>query len=110
MDKILIKISTDFADAPGARHRADGPNSGEEFFDTHLQPKFAKALEESKKLLIDFDDTWGYASSFISGAFGRLADSFGKKTVMGILEFKSNDDPSVIDKVKVEIAKSDNNA
>lgn len=108
MEKNVIKVSQDFSDAPGARNRTDGPHSGEEFYETLLLPKFDEAIKNSKAVFIDLDDTWGYASSFVSGAFGRLADKFGSSTVLGILEVKSSDDPSLLDKIKAEINKSTN--
>jgi hypothetical protein len=109
MSYIKIKIATDFTDAPGARSKTDGANSGEEFFEKLLKPKFVEVKTVGGKLFIDFDDSWGYASSFISGAFGALADEFGKNTVLKYLEFKSDDDSALIDKVKTEINKSSNN-
>jgi hypothetical protein len=60
-----IVIATDFSDAPGARYRADGPKSGEEFLEDLLRPKFKAALAAGGLLLVDLDGTWGYASSFI---------------------------------------------
>ncbi len=107
MDKIIIKISKDFTDAPGARDISDGPNSGEEFYNKILKPQFSEAQEKKVKIFIDFDGSWGYASSFISGAFGRLADEFGKDVVLKALELKSDDDPTLLNKVPEEINKSD---
>jgi len=112
MEQITIKVATEFSDAPGARFITDGENSGELFYNELLRERFMQAMENKQKLFIDFDDTWGYASSFISGAFGRLADEFGKSTVAKYLDFdfKSDDDPTLFQKVKDEIAKSSNNA
>lgn len=110
MEKIIIVVATEFTDATGARDRTDGPFSGEQFFDDLLLPRFIKAQQENKKLLLKLDNTWGYASSFISGAFGRLADKFGSKTVLEVLEFESKDDPSVPDKITAEVNKSENHA
>lgn len=103
-------VATEFSDAPGARDITDGENSGEEFYNSHLRSRFAEALQADRKLLIDFDGTWGYASSFISGAFGRLADEYGKNATLKLLEFKSEDDPLLPEKIRIEINKSDNNA
>ncbi len=98
-----IVISKDFSDAPGARYKTDGPKSGEEFYETLLCQKFKSALEKGGKLLIDLDDTWGYASSFISGSFGRLSEEFGAKDVLKTLNFKSEDSPLLVDKIRKEI-------
>ncbi len=108
MEPILINIAEDFTDAPGARNRSDGEFSGEEFYETILKPKFELAVEEGRNVLIDFDNSWGYASSFISGTFSRLTTDFGKKKSIEVLRFKSNDDGSIIDKVLEEINKSTN--
>ncbi len=112
MEKITITISTEFSDTPGARFIADGEYSGELFYNQLLRERFIQAKEAGTKLFIDFDNTWGYASSFISGAFGLLTTEFGKKTVGKYLDFdfKSDDDPTLFQKVKDEINKSTNNA
>lgn len=110
MEKIVINISKDFSDAPGSRNISDGINSGEDFYQKLLKPKFIEAKEKGIKLLIDFDNSWGYASSFISGSFGSLADDFGRNTSLKYLEFKSSDDPSLEEKIITEINKSENNA
>lgn len=106
MEKIELKIAQEFTDAPGSRDSKDGAYSGEDFYQTLLKKKFDLAKKEGKLLLIDFDNSWGYASSFISGAFGRLADFYGVSSVMQTLDFKSEDDPSLILKVKKEIERS----
>lgn len=110
MAQIKIIVATEFSDAPGARFISDGENSGELFYNNLLKDRFTQARNANQKLLIDLDNTWGYASSFISGAFGRLADEFGKDTAQKHLEFKSNDDPTLFQKIKDEINKSSNNA
>lgn len=103
MENKKIIICSDFTDAPGARYRKDGQKSGEEFYEDLLRPKFLEAEKDNVKLLIDFDNVWGYASSFISGSFGRLSTEFGKEKVSSILDFKSKDDPLLIKKIQEEI-------
>ena len=102
---IKIDISTDFTDAPGARFREDGDKSGQEFYEDLLKPKFDKAVEEKVKLIVNLDNTWGYASSFISGSFGKLSQEYGSDVVLSTLEMISNDEPLLIDKIKDEILK-----
>ena len=94
-DKIKIVIAEDFSDAVGARDREDGDFSGEEFYEKHLKSAFERAIKEEKKVWIDFDNTWGYPSSFISSAFGRLSDHFGENVVINHLEMKSEGDGSL---------------
>ena len=98
IEKIII--SKDFTDAPGARYKTDGDKSGEEFYDKHLKVKFQTVLSQKGLLHIDLDDTWGYASSFISASFGRLSKEFKAEVVLKHLDFKSDDDPLLIEKIK----------
>tara|TARA_B100000676_G_C18051339_1_gene831390 strand:- start:1313 stop:1642 length:330 start_codon:yes stop_codon:yes gene_type:complete len=99
-----ICIADEFTDAPGARYRTDGPKSGEEFFEDLLDSRFIQSLEAGESLIIDFDGTWGYASSFISEAFGRLSKKHGKEKVTKNLVMISQEDPDlpsdVLDVVK----------
>jgi hypothetical protein len=101
--KDVIVIATDFSEAPGARYRADGPKSGEEFLDTLLRPRFLSAKEAQRTLLVDLDGAWGYASSFVSGSFGALAREFGATAVHRTLRLKSDEDRILLDNVRREI-------
>jgi hypothetical protein len=94
-EKEIIKIASDFTDAPGARYRTNGPKSGEEFYEDILKPKFDAAIDAGKELVVDMDDTWGYASSFISESFGRLSTEYGASVVLGTLSIKSDEDPAL---------------
>jgi len=98
-----IVIATDFSEAPGARYRTDGPKSGQEFLEELLEPRFIDAMKSERRLLIDFDGTWGYASSFISGAFGILSRKYGREKVTKYLTFKSDEDSLLLEKVRAEI-------
>jgi len=100
---IQINISKDFSDSPGARYRSDGEKSGQEFYETLLKTKFDEALEKSEHLFIDLDNSWGYASSFISGSFGQLSSDYGADKVLRTLKFKSQDDPMLEQKIIEEI-------
>ena len=63
----IIRV-VDFAKMPGARSREDGDNSAQEFFEDVLVPTTDSIFRSTskKKILIDLDDTYGYASSFVS--------------------------------------------
>jgi hypothetical protein len=98
-----IVIAKDFAEAPGARYIADGPKSGEEFLRDMLEPRFLAVVESGGILMVDLDGTWGYASSFISGAFGELARKHGTTTVNKHLAIKSDEDSILLEKVRAEI-------
>lgn len=102
---IIVSIATDFSDAPGGRYSIEGLYSGELFRENILIPKYLKAKENGVKLLVDLDGTYGYATSFLDEAFGKLSEKYGKDNVLDILEFKSNDQPGLIVKIKEYIKK-----
>jgi len=97
---LRIHIASEFSDAPGARYRKDGEKSGEEFFEVLLRPRFADALAQWKKLTVDLDVTFGYPSSFLSEAFGRLFKEFGGKKIWDTLVLKSEEDASLPNLIK----------
>lgn len=97
---MLIKISTDFSETPGARLRNEGKFSGEEFRDDYLREKYETAKSTNEKLIIDFDGGYGYPTSFLEEAFGGLARIYPPSDVLDVLEFISNDEPALIGEVK----------
>ena len=101
--KDTIIIAKEFKDNPGARERADGPNSGQEFLEDILLTRFNKAVANNYILLIDLDGVWGYPSSFISGSFGKLSMDRGADLLLKHLQFKSDMNPMRIEKVVSEI-------
>lgn len=89
-----ITVSSDFTDSPGARYRNDGPYSGQEFYEDILKPKLDRAWHNEEILLIDFDNTLGYASSFISEVFLRISKDFkNAEKIKSKIKIKSEDDP-----------------
>lgn len=96
IDKIILNV-IDFTDYPGPRFISQGNYSGELFFKEKLLPGFNKALESNCKLVVNLDGTFGYASSFLDEAFGRLVREFGKEKVENTLEIISEEDNSWID-------------
>lgn len=106
---ITINISNDFADTPGSRYRTKWDNySGEEFREKLLEPKFLEAKKKNEKLMIDFDGGYGYLISFLEEAFGGLARIYGRDSVLGTLEFKSDEEEALITKVKSYIINVNN--
>lgn len=95
MDKVLINIADDFSDAPGARNRSDGDDSGQEFFEDILCPKYKEAISKNKVLSVNLDGTYGYATSFISESFGSLSKQFGAKSVLDNIEIISEEDEKI---------------
>lgn len=100
-DKIVI--ATDFTDHLGARYRTDGEWSGQKFLEDILLGRFEKAVTENYLLLVDLDNVYGYPSSFVSGAFGKLSVDKGPEIVLKHLTFKSDQNPLRIDKIVKEI-------
>jgi hypothetical protein len=74
----------DFTVYPTARYVTDGPKSAEEFFDTRL----SSFLDEhsNDEIVIDFDGTWGYASSFKNELAVRLAKKYACITADALKE------------------------
>ena len=94
-----LKICNDFTDAPGGRLRSDGPKSGQEFRDEYLVPFFEKLVGKEKGL-IDLDGCFGYATSFLEEVFGGISRIYGPEKVINKLEFKSDEEPSLIDEIR----------
>lgn len=103
MDILKINIKNDFSDSPGARYREDGPHSGQEFFEDLLKPKFDEARAKKTKLEINLDGVWGYPSSFVSGAFGKLSLEYTPSVVLQTLVFVSNESETRKDRIIAEI-------
>ena len=95
-----IIISRDFSETPNARHKSDGPNSGEEFRDLILIPKYLEAKSNNKILIVNLDGCYGYPTSFLEEAFGGLARQYEIEEVLNTLSFISEDEPSLIDEIR----------
>lgn len=98
---IKINISKDFSDTPGGRYEKDGKNSGEKFRKELLYPKYMEAVKTGEKLQINFDGCYGYPSSFIDESFGGLSRELNDKDILDNMELVSNDQPSLMEFVRV---------
>lgn len=100
MKNVLI-IARDFHRSPGPRYINQGPWSGEAFRKLLVK----KLQEKAGKLTIDLDGTRGFGSSFLDEAFGGLirSEGFTKADIMRRIEFKSEEDDSYIDEIKLSI-------
>lgn len=107
MNDLIISVSRDFSDAPGARYYTDGPDSGQEFYEKILRPKFEEAMKQSCKLIVDMDGTYGYATSFISESFGTLSRDYGASVVMGMVLIVSDEDVKLKEYVQKVILNPD---
>ncbi len=100
---IKISLAEQFANTPGARNIDEGEFSGEAFLHSCILSHFKEALSNDSVLLIDLDNTEGYATSFLEEAFGGLARMFDAETVLNHIEFKSDDEPLLIEEIKTYI-------
>lgn len=93
----IIKIAEEFTTEPAGRYYSDGKFSGERFRKEFL----VSALRTHEKIVIDFDRTEGYGSSFLEEAFGGLVheEGFSAEELHKRFEFISHEDESVIGEV-----------
>jgi STAS-like domain of unknown function (DUF4325) len=96
---IGLSVAKDFSETPGPRSRDEGDFSGQQFLEEHLLPQFIKALQENKKLVVDLDGTEGYATSFLESSFGGLARKYDPAEVLRLINFKSDDEPFLIQEI-----------
>lgn len=102
MNKVKV---VDFTELPGARKKDDGNGSAEEFFDSFVKPMLDKVNNDG--LVIDFDGTWGYASSFVSELARRVNLYFeGKDFSETGITLVSNDDSTLIERFKKDYEKT----
>ena len=88
-----ISVCENFSPFPGARHRINGPYSGEEFRETLLEPLFEDKTVEN--IEVDLDGVDGYATSFLEETFGGLVRKYGHHEVKERLTIKSEEDQSL---------------
>ncbi|NHM08318.1 STAS-like domain-containing protein [Flavobacterium sp. CYK-4] len=96
MQEILIKV-TDFTEYPDVRYIEQDVDSGEQYYYEVIKPNFAKALSENKVLVVDLDNTAGYASSFLDEAFGNLVYDFDFDKIRPHLKIISTQEPDWIE-------------
>lgn len=65
---ITVNIARDFTRYPSGRKKQNGTTSGEGFREKFLE----EPLSKGEKVVIEFDGTIGYGSSFLEEAFGGL--------------------------------------
>lgn len=97
---ITINIKKDFSDMPGGRYEKEGPYSGEEFRKKILLPKYNEAEQTNQELQINFDDCYGFATSFLEEAFGGMVREHNKKGILSRIKIISNDDETIQDLIE----------
>lgn len=97
MTRKVIKVATDFYDAPAGRFPEDGDYHGERFRNENLLP----ALKGDGEVLVDLDNTEGYGSSFLEEAFGGLVRLCGYTAteLHDRLSLKSDEDESIVHEI-----------
>lgn len=98
-NKLIIKVK-DFSITPGSRYIDEGDFSGEVYRKNILEPIFKESLQTGTKILIDLDGTIGYGTSWLEEVFGGLARIYGIENVIKLLEFKSDEEPYLINDIK----------
>lgn len=97
---VEINICDDFSNTPGGRTREEGPFSGEEFRETILLPALEEAEKRNEKLKINFDNCFGFATSFLEEAFGGLVRIDKKENVFERLIIKAEEDVTIPELIK----------
>ena len=88
-----VSVLKDFSELPGLRNCSISDDSGELFYHKVLNEAFHKAYEANEKLVVDLDNTGGYAPSFLDEAFGNLVYDFTLATVKRLVEIISKQQP-----------------
>lgn len=101
-NKKNISVLGSFTEYPGLRHCKISDDSGEEFYHKVLNKEFKKALDNNEILIINLDNTAGYAPSFLDEAFGNLVYDFSMETVEKNIEIISEQEPSWKDMIYKE--------
>jgi STAS-like domain of unknown function (DUF4325) len=102
-DADLLRV-IDFTDRPGVRFRSNGKRSGEEFRQEWLKPAFERARAANRRLLVDLDGAYGYATSFLEEAFGGLTrDMKGPDNVLPYILIKTDEEPRQLARVMAYI-------
>ena len=100
MSQVRIFVAREFSRTPGPRSSDEGEFSGEEFLEKLLLPRFDDASSRGARLFIDLDGAEGYATSFLEAAFGGLARKRDPEAILRTLDFKSEEEPYLIDEIK----------
>jgi hypothetical protein len=92
-ETIYLSVAKEFSLTPGARKREDGEDSGEQFLDECLAPKYREARKQGAVLFVDLDGTGGYGTSFLEESFGGLQRMYPAENILDHIEIKTEDEP-----------------
>ncbi len=96
MEELKIKV-LEYSEYPGPRYIEQGEDSGEEFYYKIIKPKFQECISTDKILVVDLDDTAGYASSFLDECFGNLVYDFEFEEIKKRLKIISFQEPDWVE-------------
>ena len=99
-DGVISYKMTDFSNILGGRYRTHGDCSGQEFYEDHLLPMFQNAILNNYTIEIDIDGTFGYPISFLDESFGKLSTVYTSDIVNKYIEFKTDDNIHIVEKIK----------
>lgn len=91
--KITLSIVESYTIYPGPRYKKQGENSGQKFYEEHLNGLMNEAIEKDRLLEVNLDGTAGYASSFLDQAFGSLVQKYTLEIVSKHLSLISEIEP-----------------
>lgn len=88
----LYAFAEEFTDTPGGRDRSEGDDSGEQFFQEVLEPRY----RAGRKTIFDMRDVYGFATGWLDGAFGEFAYRYGAGTFREYFRIKNDEDPTLL--------------
>ncbi|MDE7431256.1 MAG: STAS-like domain-containing protein [Lachnospiraceae bacterium] len=101
--EIIYNVAENYGKILGGRWRRLGPKSGEDFYESVLEPAFKKAKENNDSLKFMLDGTTGYPSSFLDQSFGELARNYGVDEVRKVVTFETKVFQWVVDYINRQI-------
>ena len=98
-----ISVARDYSEYTGLRYCRISEHSGEDFYHTILNPRFAEAYmnDESVELIIDGTQD-GVGPSFLDESIGNLVYDFSLEVVQSRLTIISNELPHWLEMIKEE--------
>jgi len=103
-----INIAEEFTRLPGPRFRDEGENSGQEFREEFLRPRFEQAVAKNETLVVVLDGaTFGYPTSFLEEAFGGLAREVGIERVLSVVQYVSHNEPLLPREIETYVRQAD---
>ena len=75
-----LSVAKEFSTTPGPRYKSQGPDSGEAFRDTLLEPTLTEAETSGAQLTVDLDGSqYGYPVGWLEETFGGFIRAHGRQ-------------------------------